>query len=133
MTGTLIYFGVVLAVICLAIAVIGTIAYLIDLAHGWWQRRLLDHDLRYCSKRDLALQALADLARSGHAPHASTDQCRLCSGRVLPENGYGGICGDCWTAYDSATLEPDHTGSDAEWADLMRAIDDARLDVEDHR
>ena len=114
-------------------------AGLIWIAENWQRIKLIikADDLHDVYAREKALTAL-----SGLAPTPSTDLCRECNGRILPENNTGGICHDCWDEadrrfyadLDTAYLERDMLPvADEEWAALWRVIGDEALDEEDHR
>jgi hypothetical protein len=115
------------------------------LSDNWAQMKALitADDLHDVYAREKALTAL-----SGLAPTPSTDLCSQCQGRILPENNWGGICNDCWDEADRRWIAhsidlgyeldaipefDDRPVDDAEWAALMRAVNDEALDEEDHR
>lgn len=82
-------------------------------------------------RREAALVVL-----EGFTSHSvrGTDRCLACGQPVLVENTDHGICADCMNAVLSFAYENDALPApDAEWADLMRAIEDEKLEGEDHR
>jgi hypothetical protein len=137
---TLITFIRILGWMLIVIGGAAAVAYaLVWLSDNWAQMKALitADDLHDVYAREKAMDAL-----SGLAPTPSTDLCSQCTGRILPENNTGGICDECWdeaerqfyARLDEAYLEADALPvSDAEWAAVMRAVDDEALDEEDHR
>lgn len=71
------------------------------------------------------------------------DVCQSCGRPVLVENTTRGICADCLMVLDEIAYaqfvhhqnddDDRYSPTEEEWTALMRAIDDEKLDVEDHR
>ena len=105
----------------------------IEFVNAWADRRAM-RGLEEAYKREAALIVLTRFSQS----EKGTDRCTSCNQPVLVENTERGICSDCFGVALGLVMDYgfEHTAlpnPDAEWADIMRAIEDEQRDTEDHR
>ena len=114
-------------VLCAALVLYVIVREVID----YLDRRAM-RGLEEAYKREAALLVLDRIHFS--QSERGTDRCIACAAPVLVENTDHGVCADCMDVVLSFAYESDALPApDAEWADLMRAIEDEGRDSPDHR